>query len=475
MNTTATLDKPISDNAPDTIVNDIDITLIDPDPLNQSRPIDKAFQESITNDGVLMPIMVCPRNDGRFDLVAGERRWRASQSAGHSTIPAVIKDLSPQQRLIVQTVENLLRADLSITQQAVQCGRVLDVGMTRKELAARIGQKPAWIKARLNILSAPVALWPAIDSHTITLEQLGNLTAYFDNSAVLDALVEAVTSQHPPRDPEWFCGQLATKLAAQAEHERVLTELDSKGVRIVEWKGEHHSAKEAGYVSLESLGLTGREATKHAKEPCHAATVATAWNGKIRTMLVCTEPKRHTTKGTSAVKTPSGTSRPAADEERLAKQRRLRECTAQRDEAAVALFEALNQKDTIALLANYICTTVSNDNARLVAIQLGLKTEEMTGYQQWGKIIGDHAALSQRNLVTVARLVAYQHGVNGYSREFRQHVASTMTGRGWTPLHADDPLAATNNTDVDDETRERENDVDNGDLDEDEAFEDGEE
>jgi hypothetical protein len=166
------------------------------------------------------------------------------------------------------------------------------------------------------------------------------------------------------------------------------------------------------------------------------------------------------------VKSPGGTSKPVADEQRLATQRRLRECSMQRDEAAHKLIgESLNQRETTDLLCTYVLGTVSSETARLVAKHLGLITPEMKGYQAWPTIIGQHAATSPKAAITVARLITYHHAANSWSKQIRQHVSTLLTAKGWTPLHSDDPFAPNDDSDAppaDNETRS-DGDLEDGD------------
>ncbi len=112
---------------------------------------------SIREHGVLQPVVVVADPAGRgYVLVAGERRWRASQLAGRATIPAVVRDLTPQEALEAMLVENLQRADLDPIEEAVGLQRVLESGgYTQSELAAKVGKSQAYIANRLRLLRLP--------------------------------------------------------------------------------------------------------------------------------------------------------------------------------------------------------------------------------------------------------------------------------------------------------------------------------
>ena len=95
-----------TDPTPDRIET-IALDLIDPDPQNRAAPPDDGFQKSVAQHGVLQPILVTPADDGRYRLVAGERRYRAALAAGHSTIPASIRTADDATAAVWQAVENL--------------------------------------------------------------------------------------------------------------------------------------------------------------------------------------------------------------------------------------------------------------------------------------------------------------------------------------------------------------------------------
>lgn len=108
---------------------------------------EKALQEladSISANGLLQPITVRADNEGRFMIVAGERRWRAHQVAGISTIKAHVVDMDDQTLAIAAIVENLQRTDITPLEEAKAFQRMLDTGLTVEDLAKRLGLKQSW-------------------------------------------------------------------------------------------------------------------------------------------------------------------------------------------------------------------------------------------------------------------------------------------------------------------------------------------
>jgi ParB family chromosome partitioning protein len=112
--------------------------------------------ESIQANGVVQPILVRPLLNGRYQLIAGERRWLASQKAGKATIPAILRQVSDEQAMEITIVENLQRADLNPIEQARAFERLgREFGMTQEQMAHRTGKDRATIGNFLRMLKLP--------------------------------------------------------------------------------------------------------------------------------------------------------------------------------------------------------------------------------------------------------------------------------------------------------------------------------
>jgi ParB family chromosome partitioning protein len=114
---------------------------------------------SITEMGVLQPILVRPLADGAFELIAGERRWRAAQRAGLTTIPAVIRLTDDVTSVEQALVENLHRQDLTALEEAAAFQQLLDeFGLTHDQVATRVGKSRSAITNSLRLLGLPPAV-----------------------------------------------------------------------------------------------------------------------------------------------------------------------------------------------------------------------------------------------------------------------------------------------------------------------------
>lgn len=120
---------------------------------------------SITANGVVQPILVRPLASGRYQLIAGERRWRASQLAGKKTVPAILRQVSDEQALEITIVENLQRADLNAMEQARAFERLSrEFHMTQEQIATRTGKDRVSVSNYIRLLSMPESVQQLVES-----------------------------------------------------------------------------------------------------------------------------------------------------------------------------------------------------------------------------------------------------------------------------------------------------------------------
>jgi ParB family chromosome partitioning protein len=145
---------------PSTGVKLVPIDRIEPNPEQPRLVFDEATLEelaaSIREHGVLQPILLRPIDDGRFELIAGERRWRASKIAGHPTIPALVEDIDDDTALEISIIENLQREDISPLDEAAMYDRMIrDHGYSIRRLADKLGKDKGYLENRLRLADAP--------------------------------------------------------------------------------------------------------------------------------------------------------------------------------------------------------------------------------------------------------------------------------------------------------------------------------
>ena len=134
---------------------------------------------SIVANGVVQPILVRPLADGRFQLIAGERRWRASQLAGKATIPAILRQVSDEQAMEITIVENLQRADLNPMEQARAFERLSrEFHMTQEQMAVRTGKDRATVANFLRLLRLPATVQSRVESGELSFGHARTLLAF---------------------------------------------------------------------------------------------------------------------------------------------------------------------------------------------------------------------------------------------------------------------------------------------------------
>jgi len=140
-------------------VRELPVALIDPNPNQPRQRFDEeglaALAGSLRERGVLQPVLVRPRG-GRYELIAGERRWRAAQVAGLERIPAVIREVEDGESLELALIENMAREDLNPVEAARACAFLVEeLGLTHEEVGKRVGKSRVAVTNLLRLLELP--------------------------------------------------------------------------------------------------------------------------------------------------------------------------------------------------------------------------------------------------------------------------------------------------------------------------------
>jgi ParB family transcriptional regulator, chromosome partitioning protein len=141
-------------------LRELPVGLIKPNPAQPRTQFDAAalaaLAASIEASGVVQPLLVRPLPDGSYELVAGERRWRAAQQAGLEKVPAVIRDQAEAERLQAALIENMVREDLNPVEEARACAALVeDLGLTKEELSRRVGRSRPAVSNLIRLLELP--------------------------------------------------------------------------------------------------------------------------------------------------------------------------------------------------------------------------------------------------------------------------------------------------------------------------------
>jgi ParB family chromosome partitioning protein len=138
----------------------IPVELVDANPRQPRTSFDdesiQGLAESVRERGILQPILVRPVAGGRYELIAGERRWRAAQLAGLEELPALVRDRDDAEALEVALIENMAREDLNPVEEARACAALVEeLGLTREDVGRRVGRSRVAVSNLLRLLDLP--------------------------------------------------------------------------------------------------------------------------------------------------------------------------------------------------------------------------------------------------------------------------------------------------------------------------------
>jgi len=197
---------PESDTDSSEKLRDIDIDRIVP---NAQQPR-KHFSEeglneladSIRAHGLIQPVVVQPLPDNFYELIAGERRWRAAQRAGLMRLPALVRDQEGSS-LEIALIENLQREDLNPIEEAQAYERlIVDFGLTQEEVARRVGKSRVTITNMLRLLRLPPEVQQWIGEDRLTTGHAKALLSLSDLSSILDAARKIIQGSYSVRQAE---------------------------------------------------------------------------------------------------------------------------------------------------------------------------------------------------------------------------------------------------------------------------------
>ena len=214
----------------------LSIDQIHPNPRQPRRAFDQEplddLARSIAQDGLMQPIIVRSAADGRYEIIAGERRWRAAKQAGLKTLPAIVRRADERQTLILALVENVVREDLNAVEVARGYSALVDeLDLTPTEIAERVGRSRSGVANSLRLLELPDEVLDAIVAGTLSEGHGRAILQDIDHDhrrsiarrAIAEGLsvrqVEALArsgsaarskAPRPARGPAWFDHDLAS-------------------------------------------------------------------------------------------------------------------------------------------------------------------------------------------------------------------------------------------------------------------------
>ena len=189
------------DTTEEAIVQDIrtlrhvPVELLHPNPNNPRKHFAEedleSLAKSLKDKGLLQPLVVRPRDDGSFEIVAGERRWRASQRAGIHELPVLIRELDDRETLEIALIENIQRSDLNALEEARAYRQLMDqYNYTQQQLADSIGKSRSHIANTMRLLSLPEAIQIQIENGKLTAGHARALVATEYPAEMADQIIK---------------------------------------------------------------------------------------------------------------------------------------------------------------------------------------------------------------------------------------------------------------------------------------------
>lgn len=230
---------------------------------HQPRKIfkDEALKElsaSIKEKGVLQPVIVSRVGDGTFRLIAGERRWRAATLAGLKKIPALIKDVSPQDAIEIALIENIQREELNPIETADAFQSLLkEFQMTQEDLSQRVGKDRATISNYLRILKLPEEIKAFINNSSISMGHAKALLALEGKQKQITVAKDVVKRGLSVRETEALCKKLSSPAPLKKKKVKMpeVADLEDKLIKSLGTKVRLHHKNKGGKIEIEYYSL----------------------------------------------------------------------------------------------------------------------------------------------------------------------------------------------------------------------------
>lgn len=176
--------------------------------------------ESIKNYGVLQPLLV-QKNDSFYEIIAGERRWRAAKAAGLKEVPAVLKEYSKQEAMEISLIENVQRADLNPIEEALGYKQLIDeFGLTQEEIAVRVAKSRTAITNTMRLLKLDEQIQNMLVQGVITSGHARALLSLEDTQMQLKAAKEILDKKLSVRETERLVKRLQKEASGEKKEEK---------------------------------------------------------------------------------------------------------------------------------------------------------------------------------------------------------------------------------------------------------------
>lgn len=257
----ALLSDSIAETRPGDDLLEVDIDLIVPNPDQPRTHFDEArleeLAQSIRANGLVQPLLLRRIEGGRYQLVAGERRWRASQLAGLHKVASVVRDVPDDKLLAIALIENIQRQELNPIEEAIAYRRLLqDLGMTQEEVARQVGKDRSSIANALRLLKLPADIQQMLVTGALSMGHARALLALESEEAQMRLAQEVVAGQLSVRETE---KAVKREISSPTPREAPTPVANDANVRAAELKLKRYLGTQVRIVVSQSKGPnTGR-------------------------------------------------------------------------------------------------------------------------------------------------------------------------------------------------------------------------
>ncbi|KAF0143301.1 MAG: chromosome partitioning protein ParB family [Nitrospirae bacterium] len=222
----------------------------------------KELAVSIKEKGVLQPVIVSRLGDGSFRLVAGERRWRASQLAGLKKIPAIVKNVASKDALEIALIENIQREDLNPVETAEAFSKLLkEFNLTQEELSEKVGKERATVANYLRLLRLPEEIKSLISDGSLSMGHARAVLSIEGRAHQIEAVRKIITKGLSVREAEALAKNISLAgikkpKSHKAQKAPEIASLEDKLIKSLGTKVRiHHKGKKGGKIEIEYYSL----------------------------------------------------------------------------------------------------------------------------------------------------------------------------------------------------------------------------
>lgn len=184
----------------------------------------KELSDSIKEKGIIEPLIVRRNPTGGFELIAGERRWRAARMAGLKEAPAIILDVSDEESLELAIIENIQREDLNAIEEAEAYRNLMGFGFSQEEVAKKVGKERVTVANYLRLLKLPPEVKVELLKATITMGHARAILALENQSAQIELCAKIIAKGLSVREAEALAGGGKAKKAVAKTNKKSLTQ-----------------------------------------------------------------------------------------------------------------------------------------------------------------------------------------------------------------------------------------------------------